>query len=59
MDQGRIEQAASAHEIYTLPASAYVARFMGGQNVLTGTVVTIDGGWRPSSTGAGPGSRRP
>src|SRR2546421_12548027 len=38
MDQGRIEQAASAHEIYTLPASAYVGRFMGGQNVLTGTV---------------------
>ena len=44
MDQGRIEQAASAHEIYTLPANAYVARFMGGQNVLTGTVVSVDGG---------------
>ncbi len=44
MDQGRIEQAASAHEIYTLPANAYVARFMGGQNVLTGTVVSVEGG---------------
>ena len=44
MDQGRIEQAASAHEIYTLPANAYVARFMGGQNVLAGTVVSVDGG---------------
>ena len=44
MDQGRIEQAASAHEIYTLPANAYVARFMGGQNVLAGTVVSVEGG---------------
>jgi len=44
MDQGRIEQAASAHEIYTLPANAYVARFMGGQNVLAGAVVSVDGG---------------
>src|SRR5262245_18232165 len=38
MDQGRIEQAGTAQEIYTLPRSAYVARFMGGQNVLSGTV---------------------
>src|SRR5438034_8388767 len=53
MDQGRIEQAASAHEIYTLPASAYVARFMGGQNVLTGTVVTIDGGVATLVDGSG------
>ena len=44
MDQGQIEQAASAHEIYTLPATAYVARFMGGQNVLTGTVISVNGG---------------
>jgi len=53
MDQGRIEQAASAHEIYTLPASAYVARFMGGQNVLTGTIVTIDGGVATLVDGSG------
>src|SRR2546421_6847 len=53
MDQGRIEQAASAHEIYTLPASAYVGRFMGGQNVLTGTVVTIDGGVATLVDGSG------
>src|SRR5437763_4752652 len=44
MDQGRIEQAASAHEIYTLPVSAYVARFMGGQNVLAGKVASVTGG---------------
>jgi putative spermidine/putrescine transport system ATP-binding protein len=44
MDQGRIEQAASAREIYTLPVSAYVARFMGGQNVLAGKVTSVRAG---------------
>src|SRR5438034_1293665 len=43
MDQGRIEQAGSAREIYTLPVSAYVARFMGGQNVLAGKVASVVG----------------
>src|SRR6266481_5267791 len=44
MAQGRIEQAASAREIFTAPRNAYVARFMGGQNVLTGTVESVVGG---------------
>ena len=39
MDQGRIEQAASARAVYEQPHTAYVARFMGGQNVLAGKVV--------------------
>ena len=38
MNQGIIEQAASAHDVYAHPRSPYVARFMGGQNVLSGTV---------------------
>jgi putative spermidine/putrescine transport system ATP-binding protein len=38
MDQGHIEQAASARDVYAKPFSAYVARFMGGQNVLAGRV---------------------
>ena len=38
MNQGIIEQAASAHEVYAKPRSPYVARFMGGQNVVSGTV---------------------
>ena len=41
MDQGRIEQAGSAQAIYNEPQSAYVARFMGGQNVLSGKVTTV------------------
>jgi putative spermidine/putrescine transport system ATP-binding protein len=67
MDQGRIEQAASAREVYDSPRTGYVARFMGGQNVLSGTVerheadtVTLRSGSRhirltapPSGVGVG------
>ena len=42
MDQGQIEQAASAREVYDLPRTSYVARFMGGQNVIAGKVVSSD-----------------
>ena len=38
MANGRIEQAASARDIFVTPRNAYVARFVGGQNVLSGTV---------------------
>jgi putative spermidine/putrescine transport system ATP-binding protein len=43
MDQGHIEQAASARTVYNEPHSAYVARFMGGQNVLLGKVIGTAG----------------
>ena len=38
MDTGRIDQADTASIIFNRPKTPYVARFMGGQNVLTGTV---------------------
>ena len=38
MEHGRIEQAGSPREIYAAPRSVYVARFVGGQNVLSGAV---------------------
>ena len=41
MAQGQIEQAASARDIFVNPRNAYVARFVGGQNVLTGTVENV------------------
>ncbi len=44
MDQGRIEQAGSAQQIYSEPRTAYVARFMGGQNVLHGKVTAVADG---------------
>jgi putative spermidine/putrescine transport system ATP-binding protein len=43
MEKGRIEQTSSARGIYAEPRSAYVARFMGGQNVLTGRFEAIEG----------------
>lgn len=38
MDNGTIEQAGTARDIFDKPRTPYVARFMGAQNVLTGTV---------------------
>jgi putative spermidine/putrescine transport system ATP-binding protein len=43
MDHGTVEQAASPREIYDRPHSPYIARFMGGQNVLEAKVTTLDG----------------
>lgn len=36
MDHGIVEQAGSPREIYDEPYSPYIARFMGGQNVIVG-----------------------
>ena len=44
MAHGRIEQAASARDIFIAPRNAYVARFVGGQNVLSGTVESVMNG---------------
>jgi putative spermidine/putrescine transport system ATP-binding protein len=44
MDTGVIDQAASAKDIFNSPRTPYVARFMGGQNVLTGKVESSSGG---------------
>ena len=41
MDTGLIEQADTANVIFNKPATPYVARFMGGQNVMTGTVESV------------------
>src|SRR5690606_6268579 len=49
MNDGRIEQAGSPEDIYQRPASEFVARFIGGTNILKGkngegqTVVCDDG----------------
>jgi putative spermidine/putrescine transport system ATP-binding protein len=43
MDHGVVEQAAPPKTIYDKPHSPYIARFMGGQNVLFGTVKSITG----------------
>ena len=53
MDTGRIDQADTANVIFNRPRTPYVARFMGGQNVLTGTVETTSGGAIRMKTAAG------
>jgi putative spermidine/putrescine transport system ATP-binding protein len=44
METGKIEQAGSPRSIYAEPKSTYVAKFMGGQNVLSGKVEAISDG---------------
>lgn len=44
MDHGIVEQAASPREIYNRPHSPYIARFMGGQNVLRGRIEAVADG---------------
>lgn len=43
MDKGQIRQAAPAPEVYARPKDRYVAEFIGGQNVLSGTVRQVNG----------------
>jgi putative spermidine/putrescine transport system ATP-binding protein len=43
MNEGVIEQAGPARAVYDHPHTSYVARFMGGQNVLEGTVTAVSG----------------
>jgi putative spermidine/putrescine transport system ATP-binding protein len=53
MAQGRIEQAASARDIFVAPRNAYVARFVGGQNVLSGSVESTMNGMTAVAAGNG------
>jgi putative spermidine/putrescine transport system ATP-binding protein len=41
MNGGKIEQAASAREVFNKPASAFVAKFIGGHNVLPAAVARV------------------
>jgi ABC-type Fe3+/spermidine/putrescine transport system ATPase subunit len=40
MDQGRLEQIAEKHEVYTHPATAFVAGFVGHSNRMTGPLTS-------------------
>ncbi|HTT80899.1 MAG TPA: ABC transporter ATP-binding protein [Stellaceae bacterium] len=53
MDLGKIEQAASARDIFLAPRTAYVARFMGGQNVLSGRIDRVVDGCAIAVSGIG------
>ena len=43
MEKGKIRQAGPARDVYDSPNDRYVAEFLGGQNVLTGNVRTVNG----------------
>src|SRR5580693_8679399 len=43
MEKGQIKQAGPARDIYASPKDRYVAEFLGGQNVLSGKVQTVNG----------------
>ena len=55
MENGKIRQAGSAREVYASPKDRYVAKFLGGQNVLTGRVQTVNGQHALVAPPIGPG----
>lgn len=64
MNQGRIEQVASSEEIYSRPATRFVASFIGDTNLLDGTFRGVDGGdvmldWHGLRVRASGGERPP
>ncbi|CAO3426440.1 ABC transporter ATP-binding protein [Azospirillum endophyticum] len=46
MNQGRIEQAGPPRELFNQPRTAFVARFIGGHNVIEGGAIGVDGAGR-------------
>lgn len=44
MNNGRLEQLGAPADIYGSPASAFVARFIGQMNVLSGSIIAVDNG---------------
>jgi putative spermidine/putrescine transport system ATP-binding protein len=59
MEQGKIRQAGPAREVYASPKDRYVAEFLGGQNVLSGRVQTVNGQHAVVAAPKEPGIRVP
>src|SRR5690606_11986730 len=64
----RIEQAATPREVFERPATAFVARFMGDHNVVSGrtasasdgrAIIDVPNGGSFAATGAAPGAGQP
>jgi spermidine/putrescine transport system ATP-binding protein len=54
MNQGLVEQIGSSEEVYELPASRFVAGFLGTSNLLEGTVEGDQDGYVTVDTAVGP-----
>ncbi len=59
MDRGKIRQAGPARDVYDSPTDRYVAEFLGGQNVLTGRIQSVNGQHAVMAAAAGPGIQVP
>ena len=59
MNDGRIEQAAPPREVFERPATAFVARFIGGHNVISGRVAAARTARCAATHGGGASRRRP
>jgi len=59
MEKGKIRQAGPAREVYASPKDRYVAEFLGGQNVLSGRVETVNGRHALMAPPVGPGIQVP
>ena len=59
MDKGKIRQAGPARDVYDSPKDRYVAEFLGGQNVLSGRIQSVNGQHAVMAAAAGGGIRVP
>jgi len=53
MNEGRIQQLGTAHEIYYRPQREFVARFIGDNNILSGRLLRVEGERRQIETPIG------
>jgi putative spermidine/putrescine transport system ATP-binding protein/spermidine/putrescine transport system ATP-binding protein len=53
MNQGRIEQISTPHELYRRPRTPFVAQFIGRNTIFSGRLETIEGGLGRVATGHG------
>src|ERR1700729_4379494 len=59
MEKGKIRQAGAARDVYDSPNDRYVAEFLGGQNVLSGRIQSVNGQHAVMAPAAGGGIRVP
>jgi putative spermidine/putrescine transport system ATP-binding protein len=55
MDKGKIRQVGPARDVYDSPKDRYVAEFLGGQNVLSGRIQSVNGKHAMMAAAAGGG----
>ncbi len=59
MEKGKIRQAGGARDVYDSPNDRYVAEFLGGQNVLSGRIQSVNGQHAVMAQPAGSGIQVP